>query len=1070
MLLCIAVLTGTNPGYAQYNWTEPIFAQRGENPDFVIDPKTGIIHLLTIKNPQGGLWYQKITPDGVRFHSEAVPGAERELGWKNYNAVIAVDSAGDPHICYRYYNYFAGPYWDLFYINKKNDVWSDPLTIALDVDHGYVEAMVMDSQGRIHVTQSQRNLALKEEYGADYGDVLYYRIVDGVVDRQYMITDSTVMSYRVDDRFEMGVTSNDWLHLIVSNPDFHVGTINYYRSQDNGDSWDLINDLHSSQSPRRNGFADMSIDTTDHIHFCYGTMRDQGIQNNPSVRYIQYWREWPIRETIATSAGDIQEGWGCGSIAASEDGQYVCIAFTRERGYGPLYATISSDGGMSWSEPQQIADYISDADWYGRNFQVVKAWKNNFYVIYPYKGQCYLTFLRHIGDEPPVADAGGPYTGTEGQSLALDMSGTQDSGQDPGIVEYAWDWDADGTYDLTTAEPRLDYIFQDDYAGSAVLRVTDHAGQVDYDTTTISIENSAPDVSVSGARVVNENETFTLICRVVDGGTQDTHTLDWDMGDGTILADTDTMIQYAYPDEGDGQYIISLTVTDDDGGVTEDTLHMTVLNLPPVADSHGPYAVAPQDTLTVTGSGSDPGVDDVLVASWDTDANGSFETQGWSTDIVFPVTGTYNIFFKVEDLDGGLDIDTTYVDVNNAPPRLSAIPAQTIDEGGVFDTIDLEEYVTDPEHTPQQMSWEWFGEHDLLVSLNGMMFSVAVPDSEWSGQEIITLIASDPLGLSDSTDISFTVQAVNDPPSWKSTLSFTIDEDDTLKIPLDLLWDNVSDIDDDPEDLDFAVLNTVHIHGETDYAGSQWLFYADPDWNGDESFIWTVADAGGREDSMFTFISVTPVEDRPKPFTVLSPVDMDSTAWPDTIDFVWHATIDPDSNDHVFYQLKMQTQAGGASTYDFETGLLADTTYRFLPTPDMGNGVYFWWVDALDLTGDKTTSTNHGTIFIDDLSPVEQPETAIPEEFALLQNHPNPFNPETVISYHIPRDADITLAVYNMLGQKICVLDHGPRSAGIHTVTWRGLDDHFQKVPSGLYLYRLDAGEHIFIKKMLLLQ
>ncbi|MBN2417222.1 cadherin-like domain-containing protein [bacterium] len=1070
VLVCCAVFTLADRAHGQYNWSEPTFAEFGENPNFVIDPNTGIIHLVTITNPQGGVWYQKITPDGIRFHSEPVPGAERDLGWKNFHAVIDVDSAGDPHIGYRFYDYFAGPYWDLFYINKKDSVWSDPVTVALDVDHGYVESMVMDSKGRIHLTQSQRNLQLKETYGADYGDVLYYRIVDGVVDIRSMITDPTVMSYRVDDRFELGITSNDWLHLIVSNPDFHVGTVNYYRSRDNGQNWELINDIHSPQSPTRNGFADISVDTSDNIHFCYGTMYDQGIQNNPSVRYIRYWREWPTRETIATGAGDIKEGWACGSVAASEDGQYICIAFTSFRGYGPLYATISEDGGITWSDPQKIADYISKAEWYGRNYHVAKAYKNNFYVIYPYDGQSYLTFLRHIGDDPPVADAGGPYTGMEGQTVELDMSGTRDSGQNPGIVEYAWDWDGDGSYDFTTANARLDYVFEDDYTGSAVLRVTDHAGQMDYDTTTISVANRNPDFSVSGDRLVHENELFTLTCDVMDPGILDTHTLSWDMGDGTVLTGTDTTVEHRYPDEGDGQYIVTITVTDDDGGVSQDTLHITVLNLPPVADSQGPYAVAPRDTLTVTGTGSDPGAEDVLVASWDTDANGSFETPGWSTEIVFQATGTYNIFFKVEDLDGGIDIDTTYVDVNNAPPQLSTIPGQTINEGGVFEPVSLGEYVSDPEHEAEELSWEYYGQHDLLVSLEEMLFSVAVPDSEWAGEEVITLIASDPLGLSDSTEIRYTVLAVNDPPAWKSMLTYEIEEDDTLRIPLSQLQSNVSDIDNAPGELEFTVLNTVHIHGETDVAGDQWLFYADADWYGEESFLWTVSDPDGLQDTMSTHIRFTPLEDKPRSFTVIAPVDVDSTAWPDTVNFIWHSTTDPDSNDYVFYQIKLQTQGGGTAAYAFESGLLADTTFMFVPPAGIGNGIFFWWVNALDLSGDKTSSSNHGTFNINDNSPVEEAAAAVPEAYELLQNHPNPFNPETVISYHLPGDTEITLAVYNMLGQKICVLDHGRRSAGVHTVVWRGLDDHYRQVPSGLYLYRLDAGGSVFIRKMLFIQ
>jgi len=90
---------------------------------------------------------------------------------------------------------------------------------------------------------------------------------------------------------------------------------------------------------------------------------------------------------------------------------------------------------------------------------------------------------------------------------------------------------------------------------------------------------------------------------------------------------------------------------------------------------------------------------------------------------------------------------------------------------------------------------------------------------------------------------------------------------------------------------------------------------------------------------------------------------------------------------------------------------------------------------------------------------------ALPMVYALAQNYPNPFNPVTEISYSIKQAGDVRIDVFNMLGQRVATLFEGYSEAGNHSVNWDASDQ-----ASGVYLYRLTAGEFVDTKKMMLLK
>ena len=94
---------------------------------------------------------------------------------------------------------------------------------------------------------------------------------------------------------------------------------------------------------------------------------------------------------------------------------------------------------------------------------------------------------------------------------------------------------------------------------------------------------------------------------------------------------------------------------------------------------------------------------------------------------------------------------------------------------------------------------------------------------------------------------------------------------------------------------------------------------------------------------------------------------------------------------------------------------------------------------------------------------------ALPDRFAVSQNRPNPFNPTTTISLHLPKAAEWALSVYNVAGQVVREFS-GYSEAGTVDVTWDATDAGGLKVASGIYLYKATAGEFSVTRKMLLMK
>jgi len=127
--------------------------------------------------------------------------------------------------------------------------------------------------------------------------------------------------------------------------------------------------------------------------------------------------------------------------------------------------------------------------------------------------------------------------------------------------------------------------------------------------------------------------------------------------------------------------------------------------------------------------------------------------------------------------------------------------------------------------------------------------------------------------------------------------------------------------------------------------------------------------------------------------------------------------------------------------------------YNFIDT-DIGlSGNYYYRLKQID---------NDGTFEYSDVVSVE---VGVPNKFYLSQNYPNPFNPETRIDFTLPEKKLVTIRVYNTLGEQVAELANEEKEAGSYSVTF-----HASRLPSGVYIYRLQTSEFAEIKKMTFLK
>ena len=411
-------------------------------------------------------------------------------------------------------------------------------------------------------------------------------------------------------------------------------------------------------------------------------------------------------------------------------------------------------------------------------------------------------------DEPPTANAGGPYSIAEGNSLTVLAGPSVDPEGLP--LTYAWDIDGNGTFDEATGSSAtltwsqlkaLAVPINDNGTRTIRLRVTDQGGNSAIASTTLTITNTAPTIIVTGNATATSGTSYTIALAASDPGadTIASYSVNWGDGVTQTIVGTATSASHTYLNPG-GTRSIAVTATDEDGifPMTGGPIVVTVNNTPPSALILSNTRVASfQNGATVgTLSFTDPDVGDTH--TW-TVSDNRFRVDGSTLRLkpgqqLNPLTEpTVTLTVMVTDASGAAASSSFTLQVNNAP--VSAGDAYAVDGTQQLSisspSVGVLANDTDPDGDTFSASLVSGPTHAATFGLNANGTFWYRATTGYSGVDTFSYVATDGVNVGAVTTITFTV---NQP----ATLSYTglissIPEHQTLTSPLRVGTVNVTD-------------------------------------------------------------------------------------------------------------------------------------------------------------------------------------------------------------------------------------------------------------------------------------
>jgi len=314
------------------------------------------------------------------------------------------------------------------------------------------------------------------------------------------------------------------------------------------------------------------------------------------------------------------------------------------------------------------------------------------------------------------------------------------------IESYTFEWDYDylgTTFDRDGTGKTVTHTYPDDGTFTVGLRI--HESRTNtvspVVTSILDVANEAPEAHIDvNPPPWNESAPIGFWGNVTDPGNVDTFTWEWDFEyDGiTFNADsTSRNLTYTYLD--DGVYTAALRVTDDEGLPSEiNTTTVVVVNVPPSGNIFTPGIANEGDLVPFTATVNDPSPLDIVNVSWDFDYDGRFfvaMAYGTSVNHTYMDDGSFTVYMRLQDDDGGVTNVTIVVIINNVAPTADFESDAPVIEGGVVDfnstvedageldshifdwDFDYDGLVFDFDGTRQNLSWQYYQDGQYTVAL-----------------------------------------------------------------------------------------------------------------------------------------------------------------------------------------------------------------------------------------------------------------------------------------------------------------------------------------------------------------
>ena len=369
-----------------------------------------------------------------------------------------------------------------------------------------------------------------------------------------------------------------------------------------------------------------------------------------------------------------------------------------------------------------------------------------------------------------------------------------------------------------------------------------------------------------------------------------------------------------------------------------------------------------------------------------------------------------------------------------------------------------------------------FGDHDLpddslryTFSVGSELVTAAVTgDSLWLfsvadliGSAEVVITATDDSLTSVRDTFLVTIQQENDPPLLSNLPDLIFNEDESAVVYLSDWFAYVNDPDDADSTLEWSLNSSADDSVKFIIEGDSIVFYAPPNWFAyDRDTIRVNVTDGFLIDGTGLAVHVLPINDPPMfvdfPDSIILAFGQNDTL------ILSEFVLDIDDPDSVLIWSTFDCL--GADSIACVT-MNADTA--FIRTIGDLSGTQ----ELTFLVTDTSGASDTVSIIIYVIEPIgADNEGLIPQEFSLSHNYPNPFNPQTTIRYGLPRQSNLTLIIYNIMGQVIMHWDEQNVPPGFYRKTWNGTNQIGAPVVSGLYFYRIIAGDFVQTKKMVLLK